>query len=165
MTTPIELRKSVSFGKRYKDVGIEAVHHSVSEFNPNGIWCGYIYLNSRDNPEIMDRRGEVIKHDYHTKDGHWIVHRQHSYFDQFNWNGGITFYEETVTIDGQVRMKIGHDYAHSWDKEYDRDRHYDEKYIIFEMEAIADAYCADNPKQTGDNRSIAEKLRTESEGT
>lgn len=48
-------------------------------------------------------------------------------------------------------MKIGHDYAHSWDKEYDRDRHYDAKYIIFEMERIADAYCADNPKQSGDN--------------
>ena len=106
------LRKATKFSGKYRGVLISLLHHGEDQM-PNGIWCAYMHLTSELNPEIKELRGKSDPFEFAGRRRDRMTH--HPFFDSLDWHGGVTFYEETETIGGVIRMKIGHDYAHSWD--------------------------------------------------
>lgn len=135
-----EVRKATTWIGRHKGIAYEVTQHGISEHNPNGIFCGYLLLDSKHHPEILEKRGTPDWLERYKKElPKMEIHRHHDWWNRFDWNGGITYYDETETIGGTVRMKIGHDYAHLWD--YERcNANYDPQHIEFRLKEIIDAY-------------------------
>lgn len=126
------IRASRHWATSYRGIYVEVVHHSVNMFSPYGIWCGYLSFWQNQNPEIVNFRGTVESGLIGTRDKH------NEFFDQFDWNGGVTFYEEKLSIDGVVWMKVGCDYAHIWDE--DTSPLYNEEWILNDMRSLVDEY-------------------------
>lgn len=71
-------------------------------------WFSYLHFNSKDNPEILNYLGytEQIEKDVYLNANSW--------WEQFSWHGGITYYKESIESE-VVCMKIGQDYAYALD--------------------------------------------------
>jgi len=128
------MRKATEWNDRYLDVRYKVRQHAVSAYTPYGIWCGYLLLNSQDQPEIMEHRGSL---QFSGLFG-LVSEQPNAFFDRFDWNGGVTFFTETLRTDGLVMMEIGCDYAHGYD-----DRHratLTELSVERDLKAIIDQY-------------------------
>jgi hypothetical protein len=133
----LKLRPSRIWRTHYKGIGIEVAHHAVSPFQPHGIWCGYLYICEEHDPSILERRGTSKDYGIPGFPVRW-TEKSHPFWDEFEWNGGITYYSETTDLRGKVTMQIGCDYAHIWDD--DKRDVYDENWILNDMVGIVDAY-------------------------
>ena len=126
----------------YRGIGIEAVTWSwpdevkaQSDFFNKENWCGYIYLDSRNHPEINE-----IEVDYSSKYTDRVT-----YFDRFDFHGGVTFSEVTKHRE-TLRIKIGCDYQHYWDEQFK----YDQNDVISDLKRVVDQYRELHPEKFED---------------
>lgn len=110
---PIQLRKCNQWKGEYRGVLISILQHGEDQGFPHGVWCGYLHLTSEKNPEIKDLRGKSNPLEFAGRVRDRMDH--HKFFDTLHFHGGVTFYEETLTLGGTIRIKIGMDYAHTYD--------------------------------------------------
>lgn len=97
-------------------------HHGVSDYSPEGTWCFYIHLFepmflSDADFALFDREPQIREM---LSGSAWETY-DYGDVPDYGFHGGITFYERTsyVAKDGtrQKALKIGCDYAHSWDRD------------------------------------------------
>lgn len=144
MTELPKLRPARVWRANYKSVGIEIAHHAASEFQPHGIWCGYLIFHETASPDILEHRGKADWLQMGAGAKKREIQRHHEWWDRFDWHCGITYYEERTTLHGHVEMKIGVDYAHLWD--YERRAFYTESDVYADCLNIIDAYREECPE-------------------
>lgn len=97
-------------------------HHGISDYSPEGTWCFYIHVFENmfladDDFAKFDREPEAME-----SNGRHSENYRYEDVPDYGFHGGITFYERTTYMDkdGTRRkaLKIGCDYAHSWDRDY-----------------------------------------------
>lgn len=127
------IRERKIWNEIYKGMNIEVVKFETPFFddNPKKFWCGYIYLNSKNHPEIASF--EVDYREY--TDGV-------PFFDELPFHGGVTFSEVSKHRE-ILRMKIGCDYQHYWDW----DLEYTAEDVMREMREVVDAYREKFPEK------------------
>lgn len=118
------LKSAAVWRGEHNGVSYSLSHHGVSDYSPDGTWCFYIHLTeeiflSPESFAAFDREPEVKKmgglESYYETYDYWSV-------PDHGFHGGITFYERTTYVgkfDGLPKkaLKIGCDYAHSWDRD------------------------------------------------
>lgn len=102
-------------------VGYTLSHHGVSEYSPTGTWCFYIHLLEEQfvTPEDFarfDREPEIKEFA-----GSYREYYPYEDVPDYGFHGGITWYSRDLYVgrDGcrYKALKIGCDYAHSWDRD------------------------------------------------
>lgn len=105
----------------HKGVKYELVHHGISDYQPEGIWCAYIYIYEHE-AEDFDKfycPNEVKK--FIDSSPYRVTNDYYSIPDM-GFSGGITFYKNEnyphpKTGEPARSIKIGCDYNHLWDAE------------------------------------------------
>lgn len=117
-TTEQRLDHIQNWRTRLNDMLIEVSHHGVSDYQPNGIWCYYIYIYESKCPrfselwlpeklvKITPESEGFISHDYNDT----IV-------SGVDWHGGVTFYAKHGHYEGRRSIQFGCDFSHLWDRE------------------------------------------------
>lgn len=131
----------------YKGVQYELSHHGISDYQPKGTWCFYIFfdeamfINASDfarynlEPEITERNGSF--------------HENFNYgnFPDWGFHGGITYYSKDTYVgrDGKryTSVKAGCDYAHLWDRESGYCDDYDD--VRRDAERFIDSFVENTP--------------------
>ena len=129
-----DLRESRIFRGKYRGINFKISHHGISDYAPNGIWCGYIFLNDK----------ELSEEDFNAN---WLEPQESEYGNRvsyeyykcplgnLDWHGGCTFYEKKVTPDtGDRNLQFGCDYNHL----YDEGMSYTESRVHCDLKAIID---------------------------
>lgn len=99
----------------------EIIHWGISDFLPEGTWNSYIYLRSANfvNQEDFEKFNLPLQ-EYEFGDKKRKYHNYHDLPD-YGWHGGLTYYSKTWETDEQgitrTVIKIGDDYAHSFDRD------------------------------------------------
>lgn len=111
---------------------------------PRGTWCYYVIVEEQAlapeafaefwlEPSHVNERGNGLKcpsYDY------WAPR-----FAAAEWHGGVTFYEKFADVDGNYRhVKIGCDFAHSWDQGCEYDYAQVQREAIVTIEALRSMY-------------------------
>lgn len=118
------LKSAAVWRGEHKGVSYTLSHHGASDYSRAGTWCFYIHLTeeiflSPKSFAAFDREPEVKQMtgagSYYETYDYWSV-------PDHGFHGGITFYERTTyfgKFDGLPKkaLKIGCDYAHSWDRD------------------------------------------------
>lgn len=106
----------------HKGVHYELSHHGVSEYQPQGTWCFYIFIN--EGMFIKDESFTAFDREPKIQEiGSGSKFETYDYWDvpDYGFHGGITFYERTSFVDKEgvrrKQLKIGCDYNHLFDLE------------------------------------------------
>lgn len=100
----------------------EITHHSISEYNEQGIWCYYVHLIKENFQNIEDFNSldlPILYHENKTDNFKYF----YDYFSMdLDFHGGITHYSKKHRFIGKTgeydySLKIGCDYNHLWDQE------------------------------------------------
>lgn len=130
------IRERHIWGKEYRGIYIEAVSWRWPSDAPLDLdkrvnWCGYIYLNSKTNPEINEFEVDYSAYTDRVP-----------YFHRFSFHGGITFSEVTMHNETK-RMKIGCDYQHY----HDEGNEYDHNDVLRDLETVVDEYRVEHEEK------------------
>lgn len=116
------LKCSATWKGEHNNISYSINHHGISDYQPQGIWCFYVYIPenifiNQDDFKLFDRP-EIIS-DMFGKP--W---QTYDYYDvpDYGFHGGITWYSKEVVFDRNegkniTVLKIGCDYNHLWDSE------------------------------------------------
>lgn len=139
---PITPETGLKSRETFEDVIYEIINHNryKYEFTPEftkyagpGTWCYYVAVSEDMLPQglfeefwlpptMLEREGRRPQATYAYSEAK---------FSQVDWHGGATWYEKLGGIDGAARqVRIGCDFAHSWDQGHEYD------YAAVEREAI-----------------------------
>lgn len=123
----------------HNGISYELIHHGISEYKPEGIWCYYIFIAPKtfQNPEhfkIFDLEEEIIFNKDIGK--YWNLYNYHSLDELIDMHCGITWYSKESRFCRETGefiygLKIGCDYSHL----YDRDINFIEDKSLVEMDA------------------------------
>lgn len=140
ITSDVSLRKRGA----HEGIAYEVVNHGRSkadfiggEFTnapSGGTWCYYVTIGEAMLPPELFTEFWLPARAHPHKSGWPRLHYDYyaARFAQANWHGGVTFYEKSGGMDGSQRyVRIGCDFAHSWDEGHDFD------FAQVECEAIA----------------------------
>lgn len=114
---------SATWSGKYMGVSYSLNHHGISKYSPQGTWCSYIVL--QENLFIDDKHFKVFDVEPEiTELSPGSFWETYNYWDlpDLGLHGGITFYERTTHLNKHTgkhikQLKIGCDYAHSWDRD------------------------------------------------
>lgn len=127
----------------HEDIGYEIKNHGRSTIDwrrsdmamipSGGTWCYYVTIGEAQlAPELFAEFSLDATATPHKSGWPRISHDYYgARFASADWHGGVTYYEKLGGLDGAQRyVKIGCDFAHSWDEGIDFD------YAQVEREAI-----------------------------
>lgn len=105
-------------------IAYELSWHGRSEYSPQGTWCYYLLLNEQKfSPEDWKRLRLAREDKQFFAGQNWHRHYDYDAFPDLEAHGGWTYGEMTVFLgkDGKEyeQVKVGCDYAHSWDRDMD----------------------------------------------
>jgi len=110
-----ELRHKDIWKGTYRGVSYEIVKWSPS--SGRFIWNYYLYLPVEQIPEKL-RKEFVLEPHKEEVFGRVSYNDYAAFFSDFDWHGGVTYYEKHGGIDGiPMVLQIGCDYDHLWDKD------------------------------------------------
>lgn len=117
------MRHKEIWSDKYKGINYEIAHWGIDSYMPNGIWNAYIVILK---PQLPDKFQDLIckysKSTLLSKRKFWDYNNLDDIFDM---HGGLTYYEpKRDEFSGKVNaIKVGCDYAHSFDEGmiYDQD--------------------------------------------
>ena len=108
----------------HNDTNFLVGFHGVDKYCPDGIWTYYVFFDeimfqNKDDWKLFDLQPEITKpyNSYRECFPYYNI-------PELPWHGGPTFGEKIKKIyskTGEYRtiLKIGCDYSHIWDEEYD----------------------------------------------
>jgi hypothetical protein len=116
------LQSSARWRGTHHGIAYELSWHGRSEYSPQGTWCWYIFVTSEqfypdDWAKLrLERQDRQLGESWHR---HWAYEN----FPDVEPHGGWTFGEMNTFLarDGKEheQVKVGCDYAHSWDRDGD----------------------------------------------
>lgn len=115
---------STRWSGEHRGVSYRLNHHAVSpEWNPDGIWCFYVYLTEDlfINPEDFAQFDRTVEVKAFGEDSFYEYYEYYSLPD-LPWHSGVTWYEKTQQLNRrtgkyQTKLEIGCDYNHVWDRD------------------------------------------------
>ncbi len=116
----------------YKGIKCQIVHWGVKEMasvSMGSIWNGYIFINKKQLPRNF-RKLLCSIHTFKLSSvrKYWSYRKLEDYF---NFHGGITYYEliRDEFTSKPIGIKVGCDYAHSWDEGHDYNENDIKRYL------------------------------------
>lgn len=114
-------KSSAQWRGSHKGVSYLLSHHGISDYQREGTWCYYIFVNS----DMFINSDDFLKFDLEPKiiDLYGSFMESFDYYDipDYGFHGGITWYSKEYFINKegkkQTSIKIGCDYGHLWDSE------------------------------------------------
>ena len=107
------------YGK-HEGIQYELSWHGRSDYSPAGTWCWYILLPEE---QFYPEEWATLRLERQDREsyGSWRRHWSYDNFPDADPHGGWTFGEQYTYLgrDGKEyeRVKVGCDYAHSWDRD------------------------------------------------
>lgn len=104
----------------YREVRYRINHHGISEYNHEGIWCYYIYLNEDQMlPEDFEKFN-LDREFYELADKKRECYRYYGL--DLDMYGGITWYKKEThwspyTSKDITIIEVGCDFNHTWDRD------------------------------------------------
>lgn len=116
-------KSSATWRREHRNVTYNLSHHGISDYSPEGTWCYYLFLQrdmfqNADDFALFDKPAKV---EPSFGDKLW---QTYDYYDipDLDFHGGVTWYSKEPYFDratglDEYALKIGCDYAHSWDRD------------------------------------------------
>ena len=138
-----ELSHKDVWGGEYRDIRFEIINWRLGGNNKGSFpcWNYYLYLPIDQIPPKYQRyfilKGEYRKL-FPNRQEHLIYeYSGASYISNFDWHGGISFYEKKLDGEGKlIGIKLGCDYAHYFDEQ--AGYLYDLDYVLMEVKQTID---------------------------
>ncbi len=120
-----ELREATKWNGEYKGIRFELSLHGVGDdFRPEGTWAYYLMLSEvQFAPEDWEKVWREPTSWYSRSAGFETPsYTDHGWLESLDFRGGITLYEKNHSPDVHPEnpepqwVKVGCDYAHSWDE-------------------------------------------------
>lgn len=117
-------KAAAKWNRTYLGVNYELSHHGVSDYQPQGTWCFYIFI--QENMFLNDEDFKLFDCEGQIKDtlGSGSFWETYDYYKvpDYGFHCGITWYSKDSFIDKETgnrlaSLKIGCDYSHLWDQE------------------------------------------------
>jgi hypothetical protein len=104
----------------HEAVRYELSWHGMSDYSPEGTWCYYLHLN-QEQFYPADWVALRLAREDKKFNSSWYRHFDYGQFPDLDPHGGWTFGEMDTYLgrDGKEyeHIKVGCDYAHSWDRD------------------------------------------------
>ena len=102
------MRNKKVWNGEYRGVFYEISHHGISDYQPQGVWCYYIYIHEKQIQDKDMDKFNLPNYDYYTP-----------FWNSLDWHCGMTYYSKEYGADGNpLIFKAGCDYNHYWDEGY-----------------------------------------------
>lgn len=115
------LKSSARWRGEHNGITYELSWHGMSNYNPQGTWCWYIFVSSQQFYPDDWAKLRLGCEDKQLLGTSWHRHWDYDSFPDLEAHGGWTWGEMSTHLDKDgteyEQVKVGCDYAHSWDRD------------------------------------------------